>query len=197
MNLRDFLFPYAEPLSDAENKAQNEGLANDIAAIESAKFNNDPARALAEAQRVADLVGDNVTHFIVGHLISRRSRGAGPSYHRVPGGDLGGTSWSGPDLVETARPERGHDLLGGCGIPRVPNIAGFGLRAGRGRRDRGCLEHASTAPQADTQHTARFPPVEKRSQPEGHLHQGYPRTSHPRIRGVRAPARARPNLLCS
>ena len=40
MNLRDFLFPYAEPLSDAENKAQNEGLANDIAAIEAAKFKN-------------------------------------------------------------------------------------------------------------------------------------------------------------
>ena len=54
MNLRDFLFPYAEPLSDAESKAQKEGLANDIAAIESAKFENDPARALAEAQRVAD-----------------------------------------------------------------------------------------------------------------------------------------------
>lgn len=54
MNLLDLLFPYAEPLSDAESKAQKEGLANDIAAIESAKFKNDPARALAEAQRVAD-----------------------------------------------------------------------------------------------------------------------------------------------
>lgn len=54
MNLLDLLFPYVEPLSGAESKAQKEGLANDIAAIESAKFNNDPARALAEAQRVAD-----------------------------------------------------------------------------------------------------------------------------------------------
>ena len=54
MNVRDFIFPYVEPLSEKEKKAQEESLADDITAIEAADFDDQPERALAEAQRVAD-----------------------------------------------------------------------------------------------------------------------------------------------
>jgi hypothetical protein len=54
MNLVDFVFPYIEPLNMDEKKAQEKSLAADIAAINAAKFSDQPDRALAEAQRVAD-----------------------------------------------------------------------------------------------------------------------------------------------
>lgn len=54
MNLVDLVFPYAEPLSRDEKKVQEKSLADDIAAIKAAKFDHQPDRALAEAQRVAD-----------------------------------------------------------------------------------------------------------------------------------------------
>lgn len=54
MNVLDFVFPYAEPLSKDEKEAQEKSLADDIDAIEAVDFDDQAERALAEAQRVAD-----------------------------------------------------------------------------------------------------------------------------------------------
>ena len=54
MNVFDLVFPYAESLSKDEKEAQEKSLADDITAIEAVEFDDQPERALAEAQRVAD-----------------------------------------------------------------------------------------------------------------------------------------------
>lgn len=49
----DAVFPYIEPLTGEETKAQKTWLDNDVNAINAAEFSKEPERALDEAQRVA------------------------------------------------------------------------------------------------------------------------------------------------
>jgi len=59
-NWVDAVFPYIEPLTADEEKAQKASLDRDITAINSAKFSIEPERALDEAQRVAEAETERV-----------------------------------------------------------------------------------------------------------------------------------------